>query len=192
MTANLTHDTTSITGASTIAELAFCTDASGCWSHDGVALSDAGPDAGPDVETVLVDHPVEELLRASLDGLTDEPVPDDETASVLRDAWRRAQRRTGKNPPEGGDGPVDITDVHHALRSRPASQSRVTDLVVDTGGGTFTFLPITMLPTPRLSWALRLATNEARRAGADAVGIAHLVRGLLSEALPNALASPHR
>ncbi|MEY4406002.1 MAG: hypothetical protein RL345_468, partial [Chloroflexota bacterium] len=51
------------------------------------------------------------------------------------------------------------------------------------------FLPLTMQPTPRLSWALRLAAHEARRAGADTVGIAHLVRGLLAEAERTAMAS---
>ena len=185
MTANLTHDTTSITVASTIAELAFCTDASGCRVHDGVALSRLGPavDAFPD------DHPVEDFLDALLDDLTDDIVPDDETASVLRDAWRRAQRRTGENPPEGGDGPVDITDVHHALRTRPAAPSCASEFVVGAGPDSVTFLPLTMHPTPRLSWALRLASNEARRAGADTVGISHLVRGLLAEAQPNAMAS---
>lgn len=185
MTANLTQDTTSITVASTIAELAFCTDASGCWGHDGVALSRLGPsvDGFPD------DHPVEDFLDALLDDLTDDIVPDDETASVLRDAWRRAQRRTGNNPPEGGDGPVDITDVHHALRTRQVAPSCASEFVVGAGPDSVTFLPLTMHPTPRLSWALRLASNEARRAGADTVGISHLVRGLLAEAQPNAMAS---
>ena len=185
MTANMTHDTASITVAPTIAELAFGTGVSGCWGHDGVALSRLGPA----VDVVPDDHPVENFLGALLDDLTDDLVPDDETASVLRDAWRRAQRRTGENPPEGGDRQVDIADVHHALRMRAARQPRVTALVVDTGGGTLAFLPLTMQPTPRLSWALRLAAHEARRAGADTVGIAHLVRGLLAEAQRTAMAS---
>ncbi|MCX5988904.1 MAG: hypothetical protein NTV35_07725 [Chloroflexi bacterium] len=96
MTANLTHDTASITVAPTIAELAFGTDAPGCWGHDGVALSRLGPA----VDVVTDDHPVEDFLGALLDDLTDDLVPDDEMASVLRDAWRRAQRRTGENPPD--------------------------------------------------------------------------------------------
>jgi len=94
MTANMTHDTASITVAPTIAELAFGTGVSGCWGHDGVALSRLGPA----VDVVPDDHPVEDFLGTLLDDLTDDIVPDDETASVLRDAWRRAQRRTGENP----------------------------------------------------------------------------------------------
>ena len=194
MTANPTHDTASITVAPTIAELAFGTDASGCWGHDGVALSRLGPA----VDVVTDDHPVEDFLGALLDDLTDDIVPDDETASVLRDAWRLAQRRTGENPPEGGatfnegrwggEGPVDITDVHYALRTRPAPPSCASEFVVGAGPGLVTLLPLTMQPTPRLSWALRLAANEARRAGADTVGISHLVRGLLAEAQANEMA----
>ena len=185
MTANLTHETASIIFAPTIAELALGTDASGGRGHDGVALSRLGPA----VDVVPDDHPVEDFVGALVDDRTDDIVPDDELASVLRDAWRRAQRRTGENPPEGGDRQVDIADVHHALRMRAARQPRVTALVVDTGGGTLAFLPLTMQPTPRLSWALRLAAHEARRAGADTVGIAHLVRGLLAEAQRTAMAS---
>ena len=187
MTANMTHDTASITVAPTIAELAFGTGVSGCWGHDGVALSRLGPA----VDVVPDDHPVEDFLGALVDDRTDDIVPDDELASVLRDAWRRAQLRVGfgRNAPVGGDRQVDIADVHHALGTRAARQPRVTALVVDTGGGTLAFLPLTMQPTPRLSWALRLAAHEARRAGADTVGIAHLVRGLLAEAQRTAMAS---
>lgn len=190
MTANLTRNTTSIAVALTIAEPVPGTDAASGRVREGlVSLC-----AGSAVDASSDGHSVEELLGAFLDDPTNELVPDDETSSVLRDAWRRAQVRaeTDRNAPAGGDGPVDITDVHHALRSRPASQSRVTELVVDTGPGTLTFLPLTMQPTPRLSWALRLAANEARRAGADTVGISHLIRGLMAEALPNALAPPIR
>ena len=185
MTVNLTHHTTPIAVASTIADPVSGADPPRCQVRDGVVLSRAGPaaDAFPE------DHPVVDFLGALLDDLTDDIVPDDETASVLRDAWRRAQRRTGENPPEGGDGPVDITDVHHALRTRPAAPSCAPEFVVGSGPGLVTFLPLTMQPTPRLSWALRLAANEARRAGADTVGISHLVRGLLAEAQPNAMAS---
>lgn len=190
MTVNLTLDTTSIAVASTIAEPVSGTDASSYRVQDGLMSLRVGSavDASSD------DVPVEELLGAFLDDLADELVPDDETASVLRDAWRRAQVRVvaGGNAPAGSDAPVDITDVHQALRTRPAGPSRAPGLVVGTGPGTVTFLPLTMQPTPRLSWALRLAANEARRTGADTLGIAHLVRGLLAEALPSALAPPIR
>ncbi|NDB73236.1 MAG: hypothetical protein EB033_11990 [Proteobacteria bacterium] len=187
MTANLTHETASIIFAPTIAELALGTDASGGRGHDGVVLSRLGPA----VDVVPDDHPVEDFVGALVNDRTDDIVPDDELASVLRDAWRRAQLRvgSGRNTPVGGDRQVDIADVHHALRMRAARQPRVTALVVDTGGGTLAFLPLTMQPTPRLSWALRLAAHEARRAGADTVGIAHLVRGLLAEAERTAMAS---
>ncbi len=190
MTVNLTHHTTPIAVASTIAELVSGADPPRCQVRDGVVLSRAGPaaDAFPD------DHPVEDFLGALLDDLTDDIVPDDETASVLRDAWRRAQVRveSGRNAPAGGDGPVDITDVHHALRTRPVGRSRTAGLVVGAGPGTVTFLPLTTQPTPRLSWVLRLAANEARRIGAVAVGISHLVRGLVAEAQPSGLAPPIR
>ena len=187
MTANLTHDTASITVAPTIADQAACTDASGGRGHDGVALSRLGPA----VDVVPDDHPVEDFLGALVDDRTDDIVPDDELASVLRDAWRRAQLRVGfgRNAPVGGDRQVDIADVHHAMRTRPAAPSCASEFVVGAGPGLVTFLPLTMQPTPRLSWALRLAANEARRAGADTVGISHLVRGLLAEAQPNAMAS---
>ena len=102
MTVNLTHHTTPIAVASTIADPVSGADPPRCQVRDGVVLSRAGPaaDAFPE------DHPVVDFLGALLDDLTDDIVPDDETASVLRDAWRRAQVRVepGRNAPAGGDG----------------------------------------------------------------------------------------
>ena len=127
------------------------------------------------VDRILDATDVDALLRTVPALGASPPVPeaiglDARVATLLRQAWGHAQRRTRSG--RAGTNAADVADVHAAIRAAvhgPVPIPAAPD-----------HLPVSVALAAVLARAARLAWHE----GTQEVQLAHLVRALLPKPLP--------